>query len=767
MLEFGATQSLDLGSETTFGLDVGVLGVLRERTRLGLFLRNINEPSVGKYRSEPIPQWVTAAVSYQPYYGVVTELDVRTMRGESVEILMGMQFAVTEMLDLRVGFQTEPNTLAGGFTLKIKSFAVDYAYSSHSVLPGTHHVALRGFRGGTSWLRIRVLVLLAVTGVAISAAAAEFPIDLNSATLEEIEQLPISEELARAMYEYREYRAYFESVYDLMKVPGMDARTLEALKPLIRIEPVEIDEIARRMDVAQRMVRSWGSSEGTNEGLIDMWIDIAKDPPNINTADVYQLMNMQNVSPVDAVAIVNHREAIGTYRSRRDLRYTPGLSGWGYYNLRSLIRYEDKARAGDLHGTYQFRVKSFGYYQDTQDLLKQDVLSAQNVYDSWWDRLELDKVRPSTAHKVYLKYFINEQTAARTGLHVWKGWGETEYDDHLKGFVAFENFGLGGLKVNKLVFGTFLVGFGQGLVMENSDYYKARKSGYSWDKRYYGVLGDVSRTDIYKHKGVGLQFSWDRLKGIGFFSNDWKDAVLNKDGSVFSPVILTPLIENETLEAYALQPMRDVLHEKTYGGNLRFVYAPGSHIGLSGYESRYNRNFDPMSGETFIARYDKVTAADNEIFSMYKSPGKYRRIHGVDWQHVYKNFCAQLEYAEMHIDGSVLKIGDDPGAFVGSIWTQYNNLHFLGLFRNHDLGFDNPYSRGFSNYAKFRGTILEDEWYLTDPLYGMLADNAVGPQAERGFYIIRASSTTGGPGSRTGQATAGSSEGSSGGSCIL
>ncbi len=148
MLEFGATQTLDLGSETTFGLDVGVLGVLRERTRLGLFLRNVNEPSVGKYRSEPIPQWITAAVSYQPYYGVVTELDVRTMRGESVEILMGMQFAVTEMLDLRVGFQTEPNTLAGGFTLKIRSFAVDYAYSSHSALPGTHHVALRGFRGG-------------------------------------------------------------------------------------------------------------------------------------------------------------------------------------------------------------------------------------------------------------------------------------------------------------------------------------------------------------------------------------------------------------------------------------------------------------------------------------------------------------------------------------------------------------------------------------------------------------------------------------------
>jgi len=148
MLEFGATQTMDLGSETSFGLDIGVLGVLRERTRLGLFFRNINEPSVGKYRSEPIPQWITAAVSYRPYYGVVTELDVRTMRGENIEVLVGMQFSVAEMLDLRAGFQTEPNTLSGGFTLKIKSFEVDYAYSTHTALPGTHHVALRGFLGG-------------------------------------------------------------------------------------------------------------------------------------------------------------------------------------------------------------------------------------------------------------------------------------------------------------------------------------------------------------------------------------------------------------------------------------------------------------------------------------------------------------------------------------------------------------------------------------------------------------------------------------------
>jgi DNA uptake protein ComE-like DNA-binding protein len=589
--------------------------------------------------------------------------------------------------------------------------------------------------------KTRLLILFAAMGLAASClwtepgVGAEFPIDLNTASLKEIKQLPIPEKDAVAIYEYREYRSYFKSVYDLMKVPGIDAAELEVLKPLVEITPVEPDELAERMEVAQRMVRSWGSSEGTNEGLIDLWIDIAKDPPNINTADVYQLMNMQNVSPVDAVAVVNHRKAIGSYRGRTDLRYTPGLSGWGYYNLRSLVRYESKARAGDLHGTYQFRVKSFGFNQDTEELLKADLLYSQNVYDSWWDRLRLDESRPEAGHKLYLKYWLNERTAARTGFHVWRGTGETRYDNRLKGFLSFEDFSIGDFKVDKLVFGTFLASFGQGLVMENTDYFKARKSGYSWDKRYYGVLGDVSLTDAYKLKGVGLQFTWNRLKGVGFYSNDWKDAVLNADGSVAAQIILTPEIRNDILEEYALLPMRDVLHEQTYGGNLRFVYAPGSHLGLSGYESRYNRRFDPLNGEAFIDRYDKVTAVDNEIFAGYKSPGKFRRVHGIEWQHVYRNFCAQLEYAEMQIDGNILKIGDDPGALVASLWSQYNNLTLLALYREYALGFDNPYARSYSNYQRYRGTILEDEWYLKDPLYGLLADNAVAPQAERGFYF--------------------------------
>ena len=144
-LEFGRTQYFDLGRQTAYGLDLGFMGTLRDRTRIGFLLKNINEPSVGKVVEEPLPQWITAGVAYSPYYGVLTELDVRALRGEDAEVHMGMQFALTQFLDMRFGFATGPNSLTGGFTVKVAPVELDYSYSSHSVLPGTHHVSVRGF----------------------------------------------------------------------------------------------------------------------------------------------------------------------------------------------------------------------------------------------------------------------------------------------------------------------------------------------------------------------------------------------------------------------------------------------------------------------------------------------------------------------------------------------------------------------------------------------------------------------------------------------
>ena len=60
---------------------------------------------------------------------------------------------------------------------------------------------------------------------------------------------------------------------------------------------------------------------------------------------------------------------------------------------------------------------------------------------------------------------------------------------------------------------------------------------------------------------------------------------------------------------------------------------------------------------------------------------------------------------------------DEPNAFLTSLYAQFDNLTFLALYRDYDLEFDNPYQRSFSNYQRYKTSILEDGYWLEDPVY--------------------------------------------------
>lgn len=63
------------------------------------------------------------------------------------------------------------------------------------------------------------------------------PINLNTATLEELDSLPgIGEVLAQRILDYREEHGGFQSLEDLMKVDGIGESTFEDLKGKITLE---------------------------------------------------------------------------------------------------------------------------------------------------------------------------------------------------------------------------------------------------------------------------------------------------------------------------------------------------------------------------------------------------------------------------------------------------------------------------------------------------------------------------------------------------
>ncbi len=142
-------------------------------------------------------------------------------------------------------------------------------------------------------------------------------VDLNRATREEIAALPLPPDVAEALWERREFVDFFRDLSDVAEVEGMTPELLAAPDPWA--------DRARTADVRaapqgrpRLSLRVLGRRGGHRRVAGEFYKDLALDPIDVNTASLLDLQNMQGVSPVDAVAIWNHRKIAGkTPISRR------------------------------------------------------------------------------------------------------------------------------------------------------------------------------------------------------------------------------------------------------------------------------------------------------------------------------------------------------------------------------------------------------------------------------------------------------------------
>jgi hypothetical protein len=142
-LELGTSvEEQPLGSDQTLGVDVGILAILRNRTRMGAVMHNLNRPRMGAGYREDLPRYMTFGIAYQPYPGVVTVLDLGKKFGEETRMNGGMEAQIVPFMALRFGVQTKPDRLMGGVGLNYRGVSFDYALINHSVLPLTHQLSI-------------------------------------------------------------------------------------------------------------------------------------------------------------------------------------------------------------------------------------------------------------------------------------------------------------------------------------------------------------------------------------------------------------------------------------------------------------------------------------------------------------------------------------------------------------------------------------------------------------------------------------------------
>lgn len=88
--------------------------------------------------------------------------------------------------------------------------------------------------------RVRFLALVALASTAMlafSASQPEEPININSATAEELTELPrIGEVTAARIVEWREENGPFSSTEELMNVQGIGERVYERIRPFVIVE---------------------------------------------------------------------------------------------------------------------------------------------------------------------------------------------------------------------------------------------------------------------------------------------------------------------------------------------------------------------------------------------------------------------------------------------------------------------------------------------------------------------------------------------------
>ena len=569
-------------------------------------------------------------------------------------------------------------------------------------------------------------------------------IAINSASFEEIRSLPLTDSQSESLYEFVLYHGPIENIYDLNKVDALGLEDIQNLKELVNFNiQYESNVIGSRLSDRYRKVENWTSEEGANEGLVEVWLDRLAEPKNINSATWNDLMALQNVSPVDAVAVMKRIDE-GEITYPKALRGAIGLSYWGYRNMVDFFTYENHDSTDSFHLWYNTTYKT---------------LPSTTSFDEEVGSVEQLNNHPGDLHHKLVGTFGKHW---KLSLATHRQLGEKGYDiklgdmkiPSLKWSLTYRDLKLGGLNFERIILGNFAATIGQGIVFENTDFFSPRRSGYSWSRRVHGVFPDISRTRQYAMKGIAFQSGTNNLDFVGFLSRHKRDAVLNQDESFATFITLYPRSnygladENVGIDYNFL----DVVEEITYGGSMRIIAKPGTFIGLSAYESLYDRPLTPDISKTVIADANEGkfltsigNTADTEIAAMYSSYAdsplwdkarSFRRVFGVDFSTVIRNIALQGEYGVLDKNGNSGIEKSDPNAFVLSGYAQFNNYSILVVYRDYDLEFDNPYQRSFSNYQRYKGTIFEDTFYLEDPIYGFLYSGQAQPQSEKGLYVF-------------------------------
>ncbi len=147
-ISFGISANLfelsfeDDDKDNAVGIDVSGLAVLHQRTSFGFSITNLNNPKMGDTNQNELPRKMAMGISYLPYDRVTTSIEMKKDFAKETEFMAGVESRLFDSFSIRAGVHQNPATWSAGASFYISGIALDYAYTHHSVLDGTHYLNL-------------------------------------------------------------------------------------------------------------------------------------------------------------------------------------------------------------------------------------------------------------------------------------------------------------------------------------------------------------------------------------------------------------------------------------------------------------------------------------------------------------------------------------------------------------------------------------------------------------------------------------------------
>ncbi len=127
------------GKDSAFGVNIGALATMHQRTKFGFAVSNLNQPKVSKTNQHSLPRKLSMGISYTPYDQVTTSIEMKKDFAEDTEFMGGVELKLFEPLYIRAGVHQNPATWSAGASFRMVGVVVDYSFTQHTVLDATHY----------------------------------------------------------------------------------------------------------------------------------------------------------------------------------------------------------------------------------------------------------------------------------------------------------------------------------------------------------------------------------------------------------------------------------------------------------------------------------------------------------------------------------------------------------------------------------------------------------------------------------------------------